>query len=189
LDEQPFIRDILKAIQVFSKENSGAKTLLLKVNGPYSVLAALAPPRLFYRWIAKHPHEVHIGLARLSAGLSGYIRAAFRRGVRILSLADPFANSAIMGEPRCRIFAGFWLLKLLEKITQTPGRIIHLCPHSSLMLERAGFVTSENLRIAQPAVSYLDYLLAIPAENTSPIFGHQCIAAQKTERIIRLRIT
>jgi uroporphyrinogen-III decarboxylase len=186
MDEQPPIIHLLEMIEKTLPEiNSLGKTILLKANGPYSILASLVSPPLFYRWLAKNKVQVHAALERISTGLAAYILKAVSKGVKILSIADPYANPDILGEKHYREFAAFYLVKLLKEIiSKAPGLIIHLCPHNSLILEKYGFLKSRAEYIE--AESYIDLLITLT--NNSTLLGHQCIYAERPRELILLNL-
>jgi uroporphyrinogen-III decarboxylase len=189
LEEQAPIRELLDRIAEARKTQG--KTILLKASGPYSVLASLVEPGLFYRWLRKEPEFVHRALERIQAGLGAYIRRAFSLGVGILSLADPYANPELLGEGRYREFPARHITDLLRQITADQadpakreslasstvgGPVIHICPHNSLLLEAFGFLTAESMKLAEPA-SCTDALRALSASGRTLLTGHVCIYA------------
>jgi uroporphyrinogen-III decarboxylase len=199
IHEQPPVKKVLEQIETAPRE----KTRLLKVNGPYSILASLVEPKLFYRWLAKNPSDIHAALAQITAGSTAYIRMAFRKGVRIISLADPFANPEILGERRYREFAAAYLLKLLGEIlkplppnAETSGsqvsprnRLIHLCPHNSVTLEQFGLLKSEAIPLdGKAGGSYTALLLSFDAGEDAVLLGNQCIYAADAKSLIRLTL-
>jgi uroporphyrinogen-III decarboxylase len=188
IHEQPPIRQVLEQIG----KAPGGKTRLLKANGPYSILASLVEPKLFYRWLAKNPSAIHAALARITRGSGEYIRQAFDKGVKILSLADPFANPAILGERRYREFAATYLLRLLGELLHEQrheGRLIHLCPHNSLALERFGLLKSETIPLdGKAGASYTALLLSYDAGSRTTLLGNQCIYAVGAKELIRLTL-
>jgi uroporphyrinogen-III decarboxylase len=187
LDEQEPALRVLAQVQ----NSPPDKIRLLKANGPYSILASLADPPLLYRWLSKNPAEIHRGLEKIAAGLGAYILKAFDRGVSILSLADPFANPRVLGERRCREFAGSYLAELLKLVMGAGhrGRVIHLCPHSSVALEKFGLLRTETLPVEtgpDGGESYLDGLLKAGNPDGVTLLGHQCIYTKNTRELIRL---
>jgi uroporphyrinogen-III decarboxylase len=194
LEEQAPILSVLSQI----KNSPPEKTRLLKVNGPYSILASVTEPALLYRWIAKNPEQLHNGLEKITAGLAAYICEAFSLGVEIISLADPYANEEILGEKRYKEFAGSYLLKLLKrilkdenaesggKIPQRKNRIIHLCPHNSLNLEKFNLIKSETTELKNSGTSYLDILREAKNLPGIQLLGHKCIYEKNVKKIIRL---
>jgi uroporphyrinogen-III decarboxylase len=180
LNEQPPVKQVLERIA-----NAPAEPIpLLRANAPYSALAPLTAPTLFYRWLAKNPDDVLAGLDRITAGLYAYITAAFAKGVRILSLADPYADMAALGEERYRVFAGRPLVTLLKTLgaADFPGRVIHLCPRSSRCLERCGLVKSAPLPEAGQGKPYIELLSSIENQDIL-ILGHQCIHTIEANRL------
>ncbi|MDR0628688.1 MAG: uroporphyrinogen decarboxylase family protein [Treponema sp.] len=180
------VRDVLTAIQKKDPE----KTALLKVNGPYSVLASLVEPKLFYRWLGKEQAAVRQGLETISAGIRAYIQEAFALGVQILSLADPYANVGLLGEKHYRVFAGAPLIRLVQGVLQDNrqtgvGRIIHLCPHNSLPLEQFGLLQSETVLATASPASYT-LLLIDGAAKGIPLVGHRCIYSRAATELIGL---
>ena len=186
LEEQPAIKQVLERIAWAPAE----QIPLLQANGPYSALAPLVPPALFYRWLAKNPDDILAALDRITAGLHAYSTAAFVKGARILSLADPFAGLAVLGEERYRAFAARPLAKLLKTLSAavTPGCVIHLCPRSSLCLERCGHLKSQILLVAGKAKPYTD-LLSCHETHDILLLGHQCIHTGETNRLAVLTLT
>jgi uroporphyrinogen-III decarboxylase len=178
ISEQESIRKILSLIE------KSRKKVLIKTSGPYSVLASLVEPSLFYRWLRKNPVEIHNALKKITAGLSAYITEAFARGALILSLADPFANPDVLGEKHYREFAAPYLLDLLRAAREKSQGVIHLCPHSSLPLEKFGYIESQTLSCAND--SCINILLGLSQKSGLHITGHQCIYSGKTDTLHKL---
>jgi uroporphyrinogen-III decarboxylase len=189
LEEQPPVLRVLDQI----KNCPPGKTRLLKANGPYSILASLVDPALFYRWLTKNPAQIHSGLEKITTSLAAYIRKAFALGVEILSLADPYANPDILGNRRCRKFACVYLVKLLREITEGQDgkhHAIHLCPHNSFTLEQFGLLASKTRGQETTGEtrdeSYLDLLLRAGKSEGVTMVGHQCIYTQDAREIVEL---
>jgi uroporphyrinogen-III decarboxylase len=184
IDEQYPIKRILERIQ-----NESSRPVVLKVNGPYSVLASVIEPSLLYRWLKKNPVEVHAALHRITTGLSAYIIQAVMHGAKIISLADPYANPSILGMEHYKKYAGAYLTELLSLVlSQSSTGLIHLCPHSSIPLEKAGYIAAETVPIKSNAPSYIDTLLELVVENTVTLTGHHCIYSASVSGVQSLRI-
>jgi uroporphyrinogen-III decarboxylase len=183
MDEQPPVIQLLEMIEKAPPET----TILLKVNGPYSILASLVSPRLFYRWLTKNKSQVHTALERITTGLVSYILKAVSKGVKIISLADPYANPDVLGEKHYGEFAAAYLVKLLKHITnKAPGLVIHLCPHNSLILAQYGFIKS-HVESAE-GESYIKQLIALTRRKDSILLGHQCIYTGEPRELILLEL-
>ncbi|MDR3341792.1 MAG: hypothetical protein LBT14_03200 [Treponema sp.] len=180
------LTSILEELESVLKEKKD-KTVLLKVNGPYSVLASLIEPKLLYRWLTKHAEAIHKALKTITAGLAAYIIEAFSRGAKIVSLADPYANVTVLGERHYREFAAQYLVSLLGIIRSTPVsngsrsaiQLIHLCPHNSIPLVQFGYMQTKRTGITRSA--YIDALLDFSLHDGLTILGDQCIYGVNTE--------
>jgi uroporphyrinogen-III decarboxylase len=145
LDETPPITSILAEIEKIPP----GKTALLKANCPYSILAALVEPSLFYRWLLHNKNEMHNALCTITRGLASYIDKAMKKGVQILSLADPYANMQTLGKKRYAEFPARYLVSLLATLVNnkdSAGGLIHLCPYTSIALEELHLVTADKVK-------------------------------------------
>jgi hypothetical protein len=158
---------------------------------------------LLYRWLVKNAPAVHAALDTINAGLAEYIRRALAEGVKIISLADPYANQRILGEKRYREFAAAYLIKLLKNIaagvdasnataklnTSTVVNTsckksvrLHLCPHNSVPLVQAGYLEEKDIPITP-----CSYINALTDESIFPpgltITGNRCIYSENTGTI------
>jgi uroporphyrinogen-III decarboxylase len=190
LDETDPVKLVLERI---AKTPAG-KTALLKVNGPYSVLASLVEPSLLYRWLQKNRNELHHALAAITRGLASYMIKASKRGAKIFSLADPYANMSILGKKRYIEFAAHYLVLLLRMITdrgRALGGVIHLCPYSSAALEELRLVRADILPTGYGGKTYIEVVENYMKNNRKGktiLAGHQCIYREGTGRIIVLNI-
>jgi uroporphyrinogen-III decarboxylase len=182
------VRRVLEEI----RKAPGDKKLLLKANGPYSILASLIDPKQLYRRLIKDRPGIHRALETITAGLTDYLYAAIACGVSIISLADPYANPQVLGEKRYREFAAPFLVTLMKNIASgidggaeagnTKTVILHLCPHNSVPLARLGYLNIRNITVKHD--SYIDALIRPSVFKPGlTILGDQCIYAQNTERL------
>jgi uroporphyrinogen-III decarboxylase len=165
------------------------KTVLLKVNGPYSILASLVEPRLFYRWLGKERCAVHAALEKITTGLGEYIQRAVNAGAEIISLADPYANVKILGEKYFLEFAACPLLDLLNFISPAVNSAeaekkvkLHICPHNSVPLLELGRFKKEETPVEY--VSYISALLDWPHFRKGlTITGGECIYSRNIKKL------
>jgi uroporphyrinogen-III decarboxylase len=153
------------------------KTILLKTTAPYSVLASLVEPKLFYRWLIKEKMAIKQALNTITAGIAAYITKAFASGASILSLADPFANPSVLGGSY-QEFAASSLLELLRLLSPIKG-VIHLCPYNSKALEKYGHLSAET-SVFEKSETYIDVLRKYAETETMVLTGHQCIYTDQT---------
>jgi uroporphyrinogen-III decarboxylase len=181
------IRLVLEQIRGAPKN----KTLLLKVSGPYSILASLSSPKLFYRWCLKERGALHTALKNITEGLAAYIRLAVKEGIKIISLADPYANIDILGEKRYREFAADYLFRLIKELRKELGEgtaaevkpaLLHICPHSSIPMTELGYFESEYL----PA-EHGEYISALVKRSCFrsglTVLGNRCIYSKSARNI------
>ncbi|MDR2785321.1 MAG: hypothetical protein LBB83_05350 [Treponema sp.] len=183
------IRLVLEQIRSAPKD----KTLLLKVSGPYSVLASLSSPKLFYRWCLKERNALHAALKNVTEGLAAYICRAVKAGIRIVSLADPYANIDILGEKHYREFAADYLFLLIKELSagmetvEEESVLLHICPHSSIPMVRGGYFESENV-----PVLHGEYIAVLARRSGFrpglTILGNRCIYSTNTGSIDILNI-
>jgi uroporphyrinogen-III decarboxylase len=187
----PFLADTKPAYRVMEeiRRVSNSKIILLKVNGPYSILASLIDPKLLYRWLVRNSPAVHAALNTITMGLAEYINRAVAEGVKIISLADPYANPEILGEKRYRELTAAYLLGMLKTITaklnasvKEKSVLLHICPHNSVPLVQFGYMETRDISITHG--SYID---ALTEESLFPpgltIAGNQCIYSENTKTI------
>jgi uroporphyrinogen-III decarboxylase len=179
-EESEVIKNVVEKIRAESSATSKEKKVLLKLNGPYSVLASLISPELFYRWCAKYREAIHSALDSITASLEIYLDKSINAGAGIVSLADPYANVSVLGEKRYREFAAAYLLRLLRGVKEETA-VIHLCPHSSIPLVQFGCFEAKDIPVNND--SYLD---ALVRQSGPLLLGNRCIYSGKTDSITSL---
>jgi uroporphyrinogen-III decarboxylase len=190
LDATGPVKVVLDAIE----KTQPGKTALLKVNCPYSILASLIDPFLFYRWLEKNKIEIHNALYVVTKDLAAYTITALKKGAKILSLADPYANIKILGKERYAEFAARYLILLFTQITrheENISGIIHLCPHTSVALEELNLVTTNKVHINCNYKNYIDainHYVKTSQLKVVAIAGHRCIYSEIANTIIFLSI-
>lgn len=183
LPDQPLIRDLLAEIE----RRSAVRNVRLNVSAPYSLLAQISSPKL-PAWLLRCPHDVHTALGSLTDALADYIGEAFDRGVKIVSLADPYAQRGLLGEKRYKDFAAKYQLRLLERLSQSPSHgVAHLCPFSFAPLEEYGLLALPDLTPAEP--SYEKALLDVAQSAQSVVLiGRQCPYTRFTAHLYQLAL-
>jgi uroporphyrinogen-III decarboxylase len=190
LDETPPVKSILKSIEHFQPD----ETILLKANCPYSVLASLVEPSLFYRWLRRNKNEVHNALYTITIGLASYLVKALRKGVTLLSLADPYADMKTLGKECYNEFAAYYLVSLLNRLLHNKANtsgLIHLCPYNSIALEELNLVTTSSKHIHYDRGDYIgliDYYIKNTPLKNIVLTGHHCIYAVNTGTIVFLNM-
>jgi|AGTN01.2.fsa_nt_gi Uroporphyrinogen-III decarboxylase len=161
--------------------------VMLAVQSPYSVLAAVTEPPLLLRWLIAEPFEVKSALERITEGLGEYIKAAVASGADIVSLADPYALPEVLGNARYMEFVAAYMTRLLRMLVNSLERgVVHICPRSSLVLERLGCLVSR--KAVCPPGRYEDQLLRLSRDNSVWFVGHRCIHLETSAYIDLLEV-
>jgi uroporphyrinogen-III decarboxylase len=154
---------------------------LLKVSAPYSILASRVEMKTFYRWLLKHSLETHHALQTITTKLIERINRSAASGTKIISLADPYANPDIAGIARYKEFAASYVIKTLSGITS--NLVIHLCPHTSILLEKFNYIKTKKIPLTRQARPLIDALFELSAQTNITITGHQCIHSDNASEL------
>ncbi len=182
LVERMPIKTILGAISL-EQQNP----VLLQVQAPFSLLAYLMEPMELYRKLRKDPDGMKCLLHRVSVELVRYVKAALSMGAKIISIADPCASLEILGEKNYQLFAGTALMDMLWQLEPFLIQgVVHLCPRSSYLLERYGYISVDRILVEE---RWQESVLLDMARNQDIYFtGHQCIHKRYTDHIHTFRI-
>lgn len=161
---------------------------ILYFYAPYSSLIDREEDRsAFYRRMRMSPFEIELLLAEETERVTGRINGVSHG---VISIADPYANPRIIGEKNVTRFAETYLYSLLRNIRES-GRTIYLCPQSSVLMEKHGFLQcSENCMERQDYRSFLNsFRHNFSGGEQLNIFGHQCINTGMTDKYYTLSLT
>jgi uroporphyrinogen-III decarboxylase len=162
------------------------------VNCPYSVLSSFLDARSLYRAARNNKKALHDSLGVITQGLSEYIVKTLAGGAKIISLADPYAQISVLGRAHCLEFAGRYLVMLLKRLSDSGLHgVVHLCPHSSVMLEALSLITIKGIDHKTTEAAYIDMIRDDVFQNPErPLVftGHQCIHTKKSNKIIKLSV-
>jgi [methyl-Co(III) methanol-specific corrinoid protein]:coenzyme M methyltransferase len=151
LETQGKIKKILLEIEAAKR---AGKTIVLEASGPYSIVAALVPPALFYRFLAKEKEAITAALKAIGIGLALYLREAQERGAGVISLADPYASREILGPDRFNEFVIAPLRNVLDALNRPCRKtLVHTCPYLELS---EGGKCIHSLIYANASFSYQD---------------------------------
>lgn len=154
------------------------KPLVLEVEAPFSILAALIDPMKLYLAMQIETKKLEKILKKLVLEEAEYIKAVIQAGCRIISLAEPTGTVDMVGEKcfkECSGMAALMLLKEIEKFLS--NSVVHLCGKlSSSMIavhmakEEEYFVTDET---------YLENLIEVTNNPEIHFVGQNCIHQKK----------
>lgn len=169
------MRTVIEVIKKLKEE-----PLILEVEAPFSILAALIDPMKLYLAMQTEPEKLEKILKKIVLEEAEYIKAVIQAGGRIISLAEPTGTIDMVGEKcfkECSGMAVFMLLKEIEKFLS--NSVVHLCGKlSSSMLtvhmaeETEYFVSGET---------YLENLIEVTKNPEIHFVGQHCIHQKKNK--------
>lgn len=166
------LKMVLECIEI-----AGVEDIMLKVQGPFSCLLSVVGSNTLFKWMGKSQEEVERALDKITDGLANYMKEAVKKGVNIISLADPSGMVKILGENNYKRFVAKYIIKLLKKIAPyLEHAIVHLCPLTSMPLEKYGFITTQTYYYDRS--NYAQALIELAHYETIHFIGHRCINAE-----------
>lgn len=155
-------------------DNIDTEKIIYRVQGPFSCLIGIFGSKLVFKWLVKNQTEIKNALEKITQGLTDYLLKIICKGVKIISFADPSGMPDILGERFYREFVASYDLKLLLKLEEVAkNSIIHICPLTSLNLERYGYLRAEMMSTKGDML--LQELISIVCNEKILITGHSCI--------------
>lgn len=155
-------------------ESDRTKSIMLKIQAPFSALMMLIGSSRIFKWICVYPLEMHRALRVLTEKTADFCIKAISRGTPILSLADPSGMLELLGKKRYEEFCGFYVLLLLRRLQPYLDKtVVHICPRTSLILEKLGLLQGEMSCFQEK--NYADAVLRCAGQSDIRILGHRCI--------------
>ena len=137
------IRAVIDTIPAFAGQN-----LILEMEAPFSILAALMNPMDLYACQAEDGSLLKDILHRIADASALYMKACIEAGCRLFSLADPAGTMDLTGEDYYRRICGESEIYLMKRCRPyLKQSIVHICRKMSLSL----FAT--ELAVGEPFIS------------------------------------
>lgn len=185
LVKDPRIEILLETIDYFKDQ-----VILLELEAPFSVLAALMNPIDLYACFDEKGELLSEILYKLAQAEAEYVKRAVEAGTRILSLADPVGTMDMTGEKYYRQFCGEserYLLTLCEPYLNQA--VMHICKKMSQSLVIGGLACADKYEGLDNTEDFTDALLRMADDPEIRFTGMTCIHDQsrsrKTSYIIR----
>ena len=175
----PMIREVIHLI-----EHHNDRPMLLEVEAPFTVLAALMNPiDLYLRLEDKGEEALLIRILHQIADASAeYIRACLEAGCRIISLADPAGTMDLVGEKCYRNICGETEIYLMKRCRSYLKRaVIHICRKMSLSLMLADLVQVYPYHSGGSMGSHMDILAEMADDPEILYTGMTCIHNEKPD--------
>ncbi len=154
------------------------KPLVLEVEAPFSILAALIDPMKLYLAMQIETKKLEKILKKLVLEEAKYIKAVIQAGCRIISLAEPTGTVDMVGEKcfkECSGMAALMLLKEIEKFLS--NSVVHLCGKLSSSMIAVHMVKEEEYFVTDE--TYLENLIEVTNNPEIHFVGQNCIHQKK----------
>ncbi len=160
------------------------RPILLEVEAPFSILAALMNPMDLYLCMEDGEQEALLIrlLHRIADATAEFIRACLEAGCRVISLADPAGTMDLLGEKCYGNYCGdseIYLMKICRPYLK--NGILHICRKMSLSLILADRVEAVPYHPAEDAKDHMDVLREMADDPEISFTGMTCIHSRKPD--------
>lgn len=163
----------IQTLLTYIDRHSG-EPFILDVEGPFSVLSGLVNPTALFLAGRKKKEQLRNLLQIIVEELADYVIEAVRRGVQVISLAEPEGPIELVGKKFYMEYCGPMLYEFLKKIEpELKHTVVQICGKTSYAMERSGFVLTKRMRVEEK--KYLDILLELSKDKKTKFVGHACI--------------
>lgn len=172
------VAEVLSAITMLK---SRGEKVVVDVSGPISIATSIMDSRLFYRGLRKDKAKINICLELIEKVIIQFMKETIKRGVDMISFADPTGTIDIVGPKMYRQVAGDSVYKILKAVKDNlQDTVIHVCGKTSTSLEAIGLIESEKITIDPiQTVKNRDYFHMIEKLKTNnpdiKFIGHWCL--------------
>ena len=151
------------------------ETVLLELEGVFSVLSLLVSSKEVYKGIYRSPEEITRAGNMLAERIAEYAGEAVRAGADILSYSDATISFELVSPEVYRNICGEVTVDAIRRIRNAaPSVLLQLCSATSVGLERAGRASAEEVPVA-PGLVYGEALKLVALNRKDcRLVGHGC---------------
>lgn len=166
------IAEVLKAISILKDEG---QDIVFDITGPITTATSVISSEVFFKAIRKDKDNVAKLLQIIEDNTVAYILEGVKRGVTIISLADPAGTFDIVGPKVYREFGGQTMYNILKRIEGELGdAVVHLCGKTSTSLKEIELLETEEIDI--DGDTYIDMIKNAKKRNPETKFiGNWCL--------------
>lgn len=155
------------------------ESVILNLEGPFTILASLMEPRVFYKAVRKERELVDAVIKRLEDSIFEYVVLGIQKGAEIISYGDPMGSMDVVGPKIYQEVVGIVTLSLLKRveahILKTGARVlVHLCGKTSISLENVGLCRMIIVDVSEGS-NYGEALLEQLNKGAVKFIGNACI--------------
>jgi uroporphyrinogen-III decarboxylase len=166
------IKEVLDAVSILK---SKGKSVVLNVEGPFTIIALLIDSISLYKGIKNQREVIECTLQKIEDSLFRYIVEGVKKGASIISYADPTGDLSLVGPKIYREISGKRSYSLLKRVEGHLGNsIIHLCGRTSIAFEKTGFCVSKPVEV-EVGLTYGEAITGILDCSDINFIGHRCL--------------
>ncbi|MBU5591493.1 methylcobamide--CoM methyltransferase [Clostridium sp. MSJ-4] len=167
------IAKVLSSVEILK---SYGEQVILKVQGPFTIINSLIEPRIFYKAIRKNKEEVEKIMGVIEESIALFIEEGIKRGADIISYGDSAGTMDVLGPKMYKAYSGRYNYNVLKRVQdKINNSIIHICGITSSSLAKAEFIESKEVLVPKD-ITYSEALNWIIKERKDiKIIGHNCL--------------
>ncbi|TJX13726.1 hypothetical protein E9840_08405 [Tissierella creatinini] len=175
------IAEVLEALKLLKEKG---EKVTLNVTGPISIATSIMDSHKFYKLIRRDAERADKLLKTIEDSVVDYILEGVKRGVDIISYADPTGGIDILGPRVYKEVSGKSTYNILKRVEgQLDQAIIHLCGKTSTSLESIGLLETERIQVE--GKNYFEMIRNVKKDRGDVSFlGHWCMKNQKKNNIV-----
>ncbi len=180
--DQGRIKTSLDAAEIL--KDKGEK-LIFNITGPITIATSVLDTRLFYKLLRRDKDKLEELLFIIEDSLSNIMIEAGKKGVDLISYADPAGTIDIVGPKTYKDLSGKSTYRILKKIQgKMSDTTVHLCGKTSTSLDKVGLLDIRSLKSDKE--TYLDKIedLKSRGENVE-LVGNWCMKMDISPKVIR----
>lgn len=167
------IDKVLKSINLLKNSD---ETSALCIDGPFTVMAALIEPALFYKALLKDGNNSQKILVKIEDIIANYAAEGIKRGADIISYGDPAGSLDIVGPKFYKEFSGPSSLRILRKIEPLlKDSVLHVCGRTSSALVKFGFADVKSEFVSKDMTYGEGIKEIIKNRKDIKLIGNSCI--------------
>lgn len=167
------ISKVLKSINMLK---NWEETPALCIDGPFTIMAALIEPVLFYKALLKDKAASQNILTKIEDVIVSYAAEGIKRGADIISYADPAGSLNIVGPKFYKEFSGpssYRILMRIEPLLQ--DSILHICGRTSAAMEKFELIEMKSVFISKDMTYGQGIKEILNSRKDIKIIGNSCI--------------
>ncbi|CAM2959406.1 uroporphyrinogen decarboxylase family protein [Hathewaya histolytica] len=167
------IKEVLKAVKIL---NESGETVVLNIEGPFTIISSLIDSMIFYKAIRKNKEVVEKFINSIEHSIVKYAKEGIKNGAKVISYGDPVGALDIVGPKVYKEVSAKSSMRILKELEKETGdTIIHLCGKTSAAFENMGFSNSERIEYDNNK-TYGEGIFSVVKERQDVKFiGHGCI--------------